>query len=70
MALRSQKRSTSPSHSVRRLVDHAIRSHCDTTTIESAQAKIDAATAELGRALIPGSFGVQHEVNGVSLAWG
>lgn len=56
--------------SVRRLVDFTIRSQCDALTIESAQAKIDAAADELGRALTPGSFGVQPQLNGSSLAWG
>ncbi|MUL78243.1 PaaI family thioesterase [Mycolicibacterium sp. CBMA 226] len=56
--------------SVRRLVDFTIRSQCDATIIESARAKIDAAADELGRALIPGSFGVQQEISGTTLAWG
>ncbi len=56
--------------SVRRLVDFTIRSQCDAATIESARAKIDAAAAELGHALIPRSFGVQQEISGATLAWG
>lgn len=56
--------------SVRRLVDFTIRSQCDAVTIGSAQAKIDAAADELSRVLTPGSFGVQHEISGASLAWG
>lgn len=56
--------------SVRRLVDFTIRSECDAATIESVRAKIDAATDELGRALMPGSFGVQQEISGLSIAWG
>lgn len=56
--------------SVRRLVDFTIRSQCDATIIESVRAKVDAAADELGRTLIPGSIGVQQEINGSSLAWG
>jgi len=56
--------------SVRRLVDFTIRSQCDATTIELVRTKVDAAADELGRALIPGSFGVQQEINGASVAWG
>jgi acyl-coenzyme A thioesterase PaaI-like protein len=57
-------------NSVRRLVDFTIRSQSDATTIKSAQAKIDAAADELGRALIPGSFGVQQTISGPTIAWG
>lgn len=56
--------------SVRRLVDFTIRSQCDAPTLESAQAKIDSAADELGRALTSRSFGVQPQINGSSLAWG
>lgn len=56
--------------SVRRLVDATIRSQADPDTIQSAKAKIDAASDELSQSLIPGSFGVQQSVDGQSLAWG
>jgi len=56
--------------SVRRLVDFTIRSECDAATIESVRAKIDAAADELGRTLIPGSFGVQQGISGAPRPWG
>lgn len=56
--------------SVRRLVDATIRSRADFDSITSAKAKIDAAADELSQSLIPGSFGVQHTLDGQSLAWG
>lgn len=56
--------------SVRRLVDATIRSQVDAETIASAQAKIDAATDELSRSLIPQSFGIQRTNDGRTLTWG
>jgi len=56
--------------SVRRLLDVTIRSQGDPATVASAQAKIDAAVAELSGALIPGSFGVQQDRDGNPRAWG
>ncbi len=56
--------------SVRRLIDVCIRTEADHQTVLSALDKIDGATAELGRSLIPGSFGVQQATDGQTLAWG
>jgi acyl-coenzyme A thioesterase PaaI-like protein len=56
--------------SVRRLVDVTIRSQVDPATVTSAQAKIDAAVAELSAALLPESFGVQQDPDGKPRALG
>ncbi len=56
--------------SVRRLIDVCIRTEADHQTVLSALAKIDGATAELSRSLMPGSFGVQQATDGQTLAWG
>lgn len=56
--------------SVRRLVDFTIRSQVDAHTVESAQAKVDAAARELGGSLMPGSFGVQEPIPGRTTASG
>lgn len=50
--------------SVRRLVDYTIRSRVDAHTVESVHAKVDAASSELGRKLMPGSYGIQHPITG------
>ncbi len=55
--------------SVRRLVDVTIRSQADLDRVAAAKATIDAAADDLSDALLPGSFGVQHQ-DGRPLAWG
>ncbi|OFB37848.1 thioesterase [Mycolicibacterium sp. (ex Dasyatis americana)] len=56
--------------SVRRLIDATIRSQADSATIATAKHKIDAATDELSRSLLPGSFGIHTAGDGKSRAWG
>ncbi|MBU9762805.1 PaaI family thioesterase [Mycobacterium sp. TNTM28] len=61
---------TSLTAAVRRLVDVTIRSEVDGETVASATAKIDAATEELSRSLMPGSFGIPQTPDGRLLTWG
>ena len=56
--------------SVRRLIDATIRTQVDAATSAAAKEKIDCATGELSRALLPGSLGVQQTGDGQSMAWG
>jgi acyl-coenzyme A thioesterase PaaI-like protein len=57
-------------NSVRRLVDATIRSQVDVDTIESVRIRIDAATDDLSRVMIPGSFGVRQAGDGSALVSG
>lgn len=56
--------------SVRRLIDATIRTEVKPEALAAAKDKIDAATAQLSAALMPGSFGVQSSPDGQSIAWG
>ncbi len=55
---------------VRRLIDATIRTEVTSAAIAAATAKIDAATAQLADSLLPGSFGVQVDSDGRSIALG
>jgi acyl-coenzyme A thioesterase PaaI-like protein len=55
---------------VRRLIDATIRTQADAATFAAVKEKIDSATDELSTALMPGSFGVQQNCDGQSMAWG
>lgn len=56
--------------SVRRLIDVTIRTEVDAVAIAAAQHHIDSATAQLSASLLPGSFGVQSDSHGRSIALG
>jgi acyl-coenzyme A thioesterase PaaI-like protein len=55
---------------VRRLIDATIRTEVEADVIAAATDKIEAATAHLSDALIPGSFGVQATPDGRPIALG
>lgn len=56
--------------SVRRLVDATIRTEVGAGTVAAVSAKIDAATAQLRAALMPGSFGQRPSSDGQAIASG
>lgn len=56
--------------SVRELIDATIRTEVDEEAVAAAKAEIDAATARLRAAQMPGSFGVRYNSDGQSMAWG
>jgi acyl-coenzyme A thioesterase PaaI-like protein len=56
--------------SVRRLIDATIRTEVDVATLAAVKSKIDWATDQLSASLIPGSFGVQQNSDGQSMAMG
>ena len=56
--------------SVRRLIDATIRTEVDDATLAAATNKIDRATDQLSTSLMPGSFGVQSNPDGQSIALG
>lgn len=56
--------------SVRRLVDATIRTEADAGTVATVTAKVDAATAQLRAALMPGSFGQRCINDGQPIASG
>ena len=56
--------------SVRRLIDATIRTEVDEPTLAAVQSTIDWATEQLSTSLMPGSFGVQSESDGQSIALG
>jgi len=56
--------------SVRRLIDVTIRTEVDAAAIAAAKRNIDSATAQLSASLLPGSFGVQSDRHGRSIALG
>jgi acyl-coenzyme A thioesterase PaaI-like protein len=56
--------------SVRRLIDVTIRTEVDAAAIAAAKHHIDSATAQLSASLLPGSFGVQSDSHGQSIALG
>lgn len=55
---------------VRRLIDVTIRTEVNAATINAAAEKINSATAQLSDALMSGSFGVQSDPDGRSIALG
>ena len=56
--------------SVRRLIDVTIRTQADAAAITAAKHDVDSATTQLSASLLPGSFGVQTDPDGRSLALG
>ena len=56
--------------SVRRLIDATIRTEVDAAAVAAAKHNIDSATAQLSASLLPGSFGVQPDSEGRSIALG
>jgi acyl-coenzyme A thioesterase PaaI-like protein len=56
--------------SVRRLVDATIRTEVDVATVAAVKNTIDWATDQLSTSLMPGSFGVQSNPDGQSIALG
>ncbi|MGZ4526592.1 MAG: PaaI family thioesterase [Mycobacterium sp.] len=56
--------------SIRRLIDISIRTEAEPAAVAAAQAKIDAAAAELSETAQPGPVGVRHAPDGQTIAWG
>jgi acyl-coenzyme A thioesterase PaaI-like protein len=56
--------------SVRRLIDATIRTEAGAAAISEARDDVDAVTAQLSTSLLPGSFGVQSDSDGRSIALG
>jgi acyl-coenzyme A thioesterase PaaI-like protein len=56
--------------SIRRLIDISIRTDAEPAAVAAAQAKIDAAAAELSEAAPPGPVGVHYLPDGQTVAWG
>lgn len=56
--------------SVRRLIDVTIRTEVDAALVAAAKADIDCAVEQLGKLLMPGSFGVRGIVDGQPVASG
>lgn len=56
--------------SVRELIDATIRTEVDADAVAAAKAEIDSATARLRKKQLDGPFGVRHNQDGESMAWG
>ena len=56
--------------SVRELIDATVRTEVDATTVATAKAEIDSATARLRHKQLDGTFGVRYLASGERMAWG
>jgi acyl-coenzyme A thioesterase PaaI-like protein len=56
--------------SVRELIDAAIRTEVDASTVAAAKAEIDSATARLRSKQLEGTFGIRYLTTGERMAWG